>query len=66
VSNVEGMRTREKSLWWTQRRNANNLLENFVKDLEKQVSFKLQPRLLCKAYQPVQYPVLVILPRRIK
>ena len=34
MSNVDGMKTEEKSLWWTHRRNSNQLLEDFIKDLD--------------------------------
>ena len=37
LNNVEGMKSRDKSVWWTERRNANRTLEEFLKDLEKQV-----------------------------
>ena len=37
-SNVMGIKTSDKSLWWTQRRIVNKMMDDFVRELEKQVN----------------------------
>ena len=38
--NIKGLKATEKSLWWTQRRNASKLLKEFIQELEKKVIFQ--------------------------